>query len=92
MSYLSAYEQRAGDCYKSITNRAGKGDSSLGAFLASKKAAIAAGTLAEDAIDLEVLKVGFRPSADELPAALGGAHCLGLWAELCGIVEVWKYG
>ena len=91
MSYLSAYEHRAGERNKSITNRAGKGDSSLSAFLASKKAAIAAGMLAEDAIDLEVLKVGFRLSADALPAALGGAHCLGLWAELYGIIEVWKY-
>ena len=60
MSYLSAYEQRAGDRNKSITDRAGKGDSNLSLFLASKKAAIAAGTLAEDAIDLEVLKVGFQ--------------------------------
>ena len=91
MSYLSAYERRADDRNDSITNHAGKGDSNLSAFLAMKKAAISAGTLAKDAVDLELLKVGFRPSADALPAAFGGAHCLGLWAELCGIVEVWKY-
>jgi hypothetical protein len=64
-------------------NHAGKGDSNLSVFLASKKAAIASGTLAEDAIDLEVFKPGFRPPVDAVPSALGGKHCLGLWAELC---------
>lgn len=72
-------------------NHAGKGDSNLSVFLASKKAAIASGTLAEDAIDLEVFKPGFRPPADAVPSALGGEHCLGLWAELCGIAGVWNY-
>jgi len=44
-------------------------DSNLSAFLASKKAAIEAGTLAKDTVDVEVLKVGFRPPADALPAS-----------------------
>jgi hypothetical protein len=48
-SYLCAYEHRAGDRNRSILNHAGKGDSNLSVFLASKKAAIASGTLAEDA-------------------------------------------
>eukprot|EP00900_Chrysochromulina_parva_P000443 jgi/Chrpa1/1039/Chrysochromulina_OHIO_Genome00008490-RA len=45
-SYLCAYEHRAGDRNRSILNHAGKGDSNLSVFLASKKAAIASGTLA----------------------------------------------
>ena len=104
-SYLCAYEHRAGDRSRSILNHAGKGDSNLSVFLASKKAAIASGTLAEDAVDLEVFKPSFRPPADDLevfkpsfrppadavPSALGGEHCLGLWAELCGIAGVWNY-
>jgi hypothetical protein len=51
----------------------------------------ASGTLAEDAIDLEVFKPGFHPPADAVPSALGGEHCLGIWAELCGIAGVWNY-
>jgi hypothetical protein len=38
-----------------------------------------------------VFKPGFRPPADAVPSALGGEHCLGLWAELCGIAGVWNY-
>jgi len=33
----------------------------------------------------------FRPPADAVPSTLGGEHCLGLWAELCGIAGVWNY-
>ena len=43
-SYLCAYEHRAAGRNRSILNHAGKGDSNLSVFLASKKAAIASGT------------------------------------------------
>ena len=78
-SYLCAYEHRAGDRSRSILNHAGKGDSNLSVFLASKKAAIASGTLAEDAIDLEVFKPGFRPPADAVPCRPWAANIA--WAS-----------
>ena len=91
LSYLDAYERRTGQRNRSIMDHEGKGDSNLSAFLASKRKAVDAGKIERDAVDLVVLKVGFRPPADVLPVAFGGAALLGLWAETTFIEVLWPY-
>ena len=91
LHFLDAYDARARSRVSSILTNAGIGDSNLAIVLASMLNDVEQGRLVKEDVDIEVFKTGVRVPADGLPPGLGGAHCLGLWAELHGITHLWKY-
>jgi hypothetical protein len=90
-TYLLAERKRTGERNTRIEMQAGVGDSNLGIYLARKLAAVEAGALEMRDVTIHKLIVGFHVPVGAYPEAFGGAHCVGLWAELRAIMALWQY-